>query len=63
MPFKSKAQERYFNSHRAELEKQGVNVDEWNASTKGKALPERLGKTRTQKAIASLKRGMAGKKR
>jgi hypothetical protein len=41
MPFKSKAQERYFNANRASLEKQGVNVSEWNSASKGKQLPEK----------------------
>ena len=41
MPFKSQAQERYFNANRAKLEKQGVNVSEWNAASKGKNLPEK----------------------
>ena len=36
MPFKSEAQRRYF-----ELEKQGVNVKEWEQSSKGLKLPER----------------------
>jgi hypothetical protein len=40
MPYKSKAQAAYFNIHKKELEKQGVNVDEWNSSSKGKKLPE-----------------------
>ena len=39
MPYKSRAQEAYFNANRAKLEKQGVNVDEWNAASKGKKLP------------------------
>lgn len=43
MPYASKAQAAYFNIHKKELEKQGVNVDEWNAATKGKKLPERKG--------------------
>lgn len=43
-PYVSKKQERYFNANRAELEKQGVNVDEWNAATKGKKLPMRAKK-------------------
>jgi hypothetical protein len=43
MPYKSVAQERYFNANRAKLERQGVNVDEWNAATAGKHIPERLG--------------------
>lgn len=40
MPYKSKAQEAYFNVHKKELEKQGVNVNEWNQASKGKKLPE-----------------------
>jgi hypothetical protein len=43
MPYKSVAQERYFNANRAKLERQGVNVDEWNAASAGKHIPERLG--------------------
>ncbi len=39
MPYKSLAQERYFNSNRAKLESQGVNVGEWNRASKGKKLP------------------------
>jgi len=41
MPYKSLAQERYFNANRAKLEKQGVDVDEWNAASKGRKLPKR----------------------
>lgn len=41
MPYKSKAQERYFNANRVKLEKQGVNVDEWNKASKGKKLPKK----------------------
>ena len=43
MPFKSKAQQGYFNANRAKLESQGVDVDEWNAASKGKKLPARKG--------------------
>lgn len=42
MPFKSEAQRRYFNANREKLEREGVDVDEWNAATKGKKLPERV---------------------
>ena len=42
MPYKSKAQEAYFNVNRKKLEKQGVNVDEWNAASKGKKLPRKV---------------------
>ena len=41
MPYKSKKQAAYFNIHKKELEKQGVNVDEWNKSSKGLKLPEK----------------------
>lgn len=39
MPYESKAQQGYFHAHRAELEKQGVNVNEWDQASKGKKLP------------------------
>jgi hypothetical protein len=35
MPYKSLAQERYFNANKSKLEKQGVNVNEWNKASKG----------------------------
>jgi hypothetical protein len=40
MPYKSDAQRKYFHAHRAELERQGVDVDEWDRASKGKHLPE-----------------------
>ena len=46
MPFKSKAQQGYFNAHRKELERQGVDVEEWNQASKGKSLPEKVGSFR-----------------
>ena len=42
MPYKSKAQEAYFNVNRSKLEAQGVDVNEWNAASKGKELPKKL---------------------
>ena len=42
MPYKSKAQAAYFNIHKKELAKSGVDVDEWNKSSKGKELPEHV---------------------
>jgi superfamily II DNA or RNA helicase len=47
MPYKSKAQAAYFNIHRKELERQGVDVDEWNESTRGKKLPDKIKKEKT----------------
>lgn len=44
MPFVSKAQQGYFNANKAALEKKGVDVDEWNAASKGRELPERAKK-------------------
>jgi hypothetical protein len=41
MPYKSKAQRAYFNIHRKELERKGVDVDEWNDSSRGKKLPKK----------------------
>ncbi len=41
MPFASQAQARFFNANRAKLEKQGVDVDEWNNATDFNSLPER----------------------
>jgi hypothetical protein len=49
MPYKSKAQEAYFNIHRRELEKQGVDVAEWNKASKGKKLPQKVSKLQSMK--------------
>jgi hypothetical protein len=43
-PFVSKAQRGYFEANRGKLERQGVNVGEWEAASKGKELPERAKK-------------------
>ena len=42
MPYKSRAQAAFFNTNKAALKRKGVNVDEWNAATKGKKLPKRV---------------------
>jgi len=44
MPYKSLAQEAYFNANRKKLEKQGVSVAEWNKASKGKKLPKKVKK-------------------
>ena len=55
MPYKSDAQRRYFNANRDELEAEGVDVDEWNKSSKGKKLPEKVTKQgSTMNAIQEL---------
>ncbi len=53
MPFVSKAQQGYFNANRSKLEKQGVNVDEWNSASKGKKLPAR----KSSRMAEAFKRG------
>ena len=40
-PYKSDAQRRYFNANRAKLERQGVDVDEWNQASEGRDVPEK----------------------
>jgi hypothetical protein len=50
MPFKSEAQRRYFEANKEKLEKQGVNVKEWEESSKGLKLPERSAKTEAKKS-------------
>lgn len=42
MPYKSAAQEKFFNANRKKLEKQGVNVSEWNDASKGKKIPKKV---------------------
>jgi len=56
MPFKSQAQAGYFHTHKAELEKEGVDVDEWDKATKGKKLPKRAKKTHKMNATSKLVR-------
>ena len=50
MPYKSLAQERYFNANKAKLESQGVNVEEYNTASKGMKLPAKA--PRKSKQIA-----------
>ena len=42
MPYKSLKQEKFFNANKKSLEKKGVNVDEWNKSSKGMKLPNKV---------------------
>lgn len=51
MPFKSQAQERYFNANREKLKAQGVDVDEWNHSSKGLKLPKRVGEKKQESKV------------
>ena len=58
MPYKSDAQRRFFHANKAKLEAQGVDVDEWDRASKGKKLPERVGKKKKKKTtkVAELTR-------
>lgn len=44
MPYKSEKQRKFFNANKKKLEKEGVDVNEWNESSKGKKLPEKTKK-------------------
>lgn len=54
MPYKSLKQERFFNANREKLEKQGVNVDEWNKASKGLKLPVRSPKPKPKPGLDSV---------
>ena len=60
MPYKSDAQRKFFNVNRAELKKQGVDVDEWNAASRGKKLPERSRKHEYSRASYKMARKKKG---
>lgn len=49
MPYVSDAQRKYFHANKAKLEKQGVNVKEWDRATKGKKLPNKKGNSNGKK--------------
>lgn len=49
MPFVSQAQAGYFHTHRKRLQREGVDVDEWDAATKGKSLPRRVSPKKPEK--------------
>ncbi len=64
MPYRSRAQEKWAHTTAGTKALGGsAKVSEWDSASKGKALPTRLGKTKTQKATAKLARAMSGKKR
>ena len=44
MPYKSDSQRKYFHANKKKLEKQGVNVSEWDKASKGKKLPKKAKK-------------------
>ncbi len=64
MPFLSRAQQRWGHSP-AGLKALGgeSKVAEWDTATGNKKLPERKGKTKKQRALDKLTRGLKGYKR
>jgi hypothetical protein len=44
MPYKSNSQRKFFNANKKKLEKEGVDVDEWNTKSKGLKLPKKAKK-------------------
>ena len=42
MPYKSDAQRKFFNANKAAMMAKGVDVNEWNESSKGKSLPKKV---------------------
>jgi len=52
MPYRSLAQERFFHAKKDALQKQGVNVSEWDNASKGMNLPEK--KAPRRKSVSTL---------
>jgi hypothetical protein len=44
MPYKSEAQRKFFHANKKKLEKQGVDVKEWDKESKGLKLPRKVKK-------------------
>ena len=42
MPYKSEAQRKFFHTNKKKLEKQGVDVKEWDKESKGLKLPKKV---------------------
>lgn len=69
MPYKSQAQRRFFNANRKQLEAEGVDVEHWNKSSKGKKMPEKVSEKspakkqadEVAKKLASLQKQVQGR--
>lgn len=44
MPYASDKQRKFFHANEDKLEKEGVNVKEWDKKSKGKSLPKKAPK-------------------
>jgi len=62
MPYVSDAQRKYFNANRGKLEKQGVDVDEYNQASKGMSLPEHANNPKHKKKHLFQNNPFMGKK-
>ena len=52
MPYRSERQRAYFHANKEKLEKQGVNVEEWDKSSKGLNLPHKVMSKELRKQLA-----------
>ena len=50
MPYKSEAQRKYFHANKKKLEKQGIDVEEWDKESKGLKLPQRAKSKKRKKS-------------
>ena len=55
-PYASDAQRKYFNVNKAKLENQGIDVEEWNRSSKGAKLPEHVKKKKAKGIATGMRR-------
>jgi len=49
MPYKSEAQRKYFNANKEVLQKEGVDIKEWNKESKGMRLPNKIVQAKLKK--------------
>jgi hypothetical protein len=42
MPYRSEAQRKYFHANKKKLQAQGVDISEWDRSSKGKKIPKKV---------------------
>jgi len=52
MPYKSEKQRAYFHANKEKLEKEGVNVAEWDKSSKGLDLPHKVMSKKLKKHLS-----------
>lgn len=46
MPYKSEAQRKYFHANKEKLEKEGVDVNEWDKDSEDLKLPKKVRRKR-----------------